>query len=86
MTVVSSKQFATNQKKFYNLALNEDIAIKRGRKIFYLTYSNNVVDDDASDLALAMERRRNSEFVSGEEFSNYMKQVINEKRSSQKGI
>jgi len=54
MTVVNSKQFATNQKKFYNLALNERIAIKRGKNLFYLTCAANEEDDETSDLADAM--------------------------------
>ena len=54
MTVVSSKEFAINQKKFYNLALSEQIAIKRGKNLFYLTCAALGDDDDASDLADAM--------------------------------
>jgi len=38
MTVVSSKEFATNQPKYYNLAINEDVIIKRGSKMFHLLY------------------------------------------------
>jgi len=39
MTVVSSKEFATNQKKYYDLAVNEDIIIKRGKNVFHLIYA-----------------------------------------------
>jgi hypothetical protein len=38
MTVVSSKEFATNQPKYYNLAVNEDVVIRRGGKMFHLIY------------------------------------------------
>ena len=38
MTVVSSKEFATNQSKYFDLAVKEDVRIKRGRNIFYLRY------------------------------------------------
>ena len=37
MTVISSKEFASRPKKYYNLALNEQVVIKRGKNEFYLT-------------------------------------------------
>ena len=37
MTVVSSKEFAINQDKYYDMAVNEDIAIQRGNNLFHLT-------------------------------------------------
>ena len=39
MTIVSSKEFVNNQKRYFDLALNEDIAIKRGKNMFHLTYT-----------------------------------------------
>jgi predicted transcriptional regulator len=39
MTVVSSKEFSTNQKKYYNLAVKEKIFIKRGKNLFHLKYA-----------------------------------------------
>ena len=54
MTVVNSKEFATNQQKFYNLALKERVAIKRGKNLFYLTCAAFEDDDEAFDLADAM--------------------------------
>jgi len=40
MTVVSSKEFATKPTKYYNLAVNEKVAIKRGEKMFHLICTN----------------------------------------------
>ena len=40
MTVVSNKEFVSNDDKYLDLALNEQIAIKRGANIFYLIYHN----------------------------------------------
>jgi hypothetical protein len=41
MTVISSKEFAANQQKYFNLALKEeDVCIKRGQNRFHLTYQN----------------------------------------------
>jgi len=44
MTVISSKEFATNQTKYYNLAQNEQVGIKRGKFVFYLTREPIFVD------------------------------------------
>jgi len=43
MTVVSSKEFATNQDKYFDLALDEDVCIQRGDNLFHLIYKH--VDD-----------------------------------------
>jgi len=40
MTVVSSKEFVSNQKKYFDLAVNEDVCIKRGKNMYYLTYQS----------------------------------------------
>ena len=40
MTVVSSKEFATNQKKYYNKAVSENVFIKRGKNMFHLICTN----------------------------------------------
>jgi len=54
MTVVNTKEFNTNQAKFYNLAINERVAIKRGKNLFYLTCASISDDDETSDLADAI--------------------------------
>ena len=41
MTVVNSKEFAMNQSKYYNLAVNDDVFIKRGKNMFHLMCANN---------------------------------------------
>jgi len=38
MTVVSSKEFATKPARYYNLAVNEPVVIKRGNNMFHLMY------------------------------------------------
>ncbi len=38
MMVVSSKEFATHQKKYYSMAMNSEVCIKRGRTMFHLMY------------------------------------------------
>ena len=51
MTVVSSKEFVTNQKRYFDLAVNDELFIKRGKNVFHLictTVSDNL--NDADDL------------------------------------
>ena len=40
MTVVSSKEFIANQKKYFDLAVNEEVFIKRGNNMFHLICTN----------------------------------------------
>ena len=53
MTVVSSKEFVDNQKKYFELAVNEELFIKRGKNVFHLmctTVGDNMNDaDDSND-------------------------------------
>ena len=54
MTIVSSKEFVSNQKRYFDLAVNEELFIKRGKNVFHLictTVNNNIngVDEDDSD-------------------------------------
>ena len=46
MTVVSSKEFATNQDKYFDLALDEDVCIQRGDNLFHLIYKH---EDDMNN-------------------------------------
>ena len=70
MTVVSSKEFMVNQKKYFDMAIMEKIGIKNGENMFYLTHSlvdktntNKQVylepDDDLRN-AITMEELRES--------------------------
>ena len=38
MTVVSSKEFVTNQEKYFDIAKNEKVCIRRGGGMFLLIY------------------------------------------------
>ena len=48
MTIVSSKEFATRPARYYHLALNEQVIIKRGKNMFHLTCVNgcNTIEYD----------------------------------------
>ena len=61
MTVVSTKEFRTNQKKYFDLAVNGNVCIKRGENMFYLScapiepqYPVQPVCEDNSDLDIAI--------------------------------
>ena len=82
MTTVTTKEFNTNQRKYFNLAVNEQVCIKRGKSKFFLMHDN---DDDAELLALA-ESRMNDEFTSGEEYKKFLNNLINETYSSKKSL
>ena len=43
MTVVSTKEFNTNQDMYFDMALNEQVFIQKGDNMFFLLYKN--VDD-----------------------------------------
>ena len=76
MTVISSKEFVTSQKKYFDMALYEQVCIKRGKNRFLLVHSSasDDDDDDAELLALA-ESRMDDEFMSGEAFRDYLKSL-----------
>jgi len=40
MTIVSSKEFISNQDKYFDLALNEQVFIQKGENMFVVTCSN----------------------------------------------
>ena len=49
MTVVSSKEFVSNQERYFDMAINEDVCIKREQNMFYLIYrSSDKIGDVAS--------------------------------------
>ena len=41
MTVVSSKEFVSNDDKYFEMAVNEELCIKRGNNLFYLIYKSS---------------------------------------------
>ena len=48
MTVVSSKEFVSNQKRYFDLAVNEELFIKRGKNVFHLICTS--VNDNINDV------------------------------------
>ena len=52
MTLVSSKEFATKPAKYYNLAQNEQVFIRRGKNMFHLTCTNGYQTNNGYDEVL----------------------------------
>ena len=46
MTVVSSKEFAINQKKYFELALNENVFVQKDEDLFVFTRTNEHKEPD----------------------------------------
>jgi hypothetical protein len=50
MTVVSSKEFVSNQKRYFDLAVNEKLLIKRGKNVFHLICTNVDTNEEQAYL------------------------------------
>jgi hypothetical protein len=48
MTVVSSKEFTTHQRKYFGMAMDSGVCIKRGRNMFRLMHEPTVDDRESS--------------------------------------
>ena len=46
MPVISSKEFATNQKKYFDMAISKDVFIRRGKNKFVVSNANANDDDE----------------------------------------
>ena len=46
MAVISSKEFATNQNKFFDMAMNERVFVQRGDNMFLFTHTNEHEEPD----------------------------------------
>jgi predicted transcriptional regulator len=74
MTIVSSKEFISNEAKYFELALNERVFIRKGNNMFIVTTVNGDDDDDEL-LALAKSRKENgSDFTEVDDFINFLNQ------------
>jgi len=49
MTIVSSKLFSTNPIHYLNLAINEDVTVKRGKRLFQITSKLQFENPSPSD-------------------------------------
>ena len=71
MTVVSNKEFATNQDKYLELALKEQVVIRMGNHTLFITNADEDESEyDYEDLIDA-KACANDETISGAEFIRY---------------
>jgi hypothetical protein len=61
MTVVSTKEFNTDQEKYFDMAVNGNVCIQRGENMFYLSfapvkeqYSEQIILEPDDDLRRAI--------------------------------
>ena len=40
MTIVNSKEFVSNEDKYFDLAMEEQVLVKKGDNMFFLVYKN----------------------------------------------
>jgi len=80
MTVVSSKEFATKPTKYYNLAQNEKVVIKRGKNIFHLICTNGHHTNEYDEVLEPDEDLRSA--ISGDELKKKMRDAIHNYFSS----
>ena len=74
MTVVSSKEFVNNQKRYFDLAKNEQIGIKRGNNIFHLKYAHCEIQYPEQEVLAPDDDLRNG--ITKEEFKERARRVV----------
>jgi hypothetical protein len=88
MTTVNSKEFASNQKRYFDMAVKEQVCIRRGKNMFRLIYApvDDDYDDDYEDskedhaelLALAKSRMADGDYTSLDEYMTFLDTLIAE--------
>ena len=73
MTVVSTREFNTHQEKYFDLAINEQVYIKRGSNMFMVSRASEPEiaykePDDDLRRAITMEELRDRIFEDLEKF------------------
>jgi len=71
MTTISSKEFAAHQDRYFDMAINDDVRIRRKRNVFRLVYEPLAEEqavlepDDDLRRAITMDELRDSalEFI-----------------------
>ena len=77
MPVISSKEFATNQKKYFDMAISKDVFIRRGKNKFVVSNANVNDYDEVLEPDDDFHRA-----LSADEFREQLIQIL-EKRDKQ---
>jgi predicted transcriptional regulator len=73
MTLVNTKEFVSNQKKYFDMAINEQVFIKRGKNTFIITCADKG-EDEIGELKLAKERKESGgEYTNTSDFIKYLR-------------
>ena len=46
MTVISSKEFISNQERYFDIAIDEDVYVKNGENMFMVSIANQQEEPD----------------------------------------
>ena len=77
MTVINSNEFITNQQKYFDMAENEDICIKRGNSIFHLIHTT-ISDKSLKERVYYEPDEDFYKSISTEEFRKRLIEVVEE--------
>jgi len=73
MTVVSTKEFNSDQEKYFDMALDEQVCIKRGDYMYHIICSTIAANEEQAILEPDDDLRR---AVSAEEFRERLIEVL----------
>ena len=80
MTVVSTKEFNTNQDKYFDLALEEQVYVQNGNNTFLLIYKNiddmNIYNDVSAYEEILEPDEDFYSAISGEEFKKRALEIV----------
>ena len=74
MTVVSTKEFNANQNKYFDMAVNEQVFVKRGNYMFLVSIVNNVNPNEYDEVLEPDDDFRKA--LSAEEFREKLTVVL----------
>ena len=74
MTVVNSKEFITNEDKYFDLAMNEQVFVQRGDNMFLVSIANVVAPNDYDEILDPDEDFHSA--ISGDEFKKRAIEIV----------
>jgi len=75
MTVITTQEFVANQNKYFNMAINQDVCIKRDEGMFHIRY-NPVTETNGKKQKY---KQPDADFymaLSGEEFKKRALEIV----------
>ncbi|MDR0941212.1 MAG: hypothetical protein LBM68_03180 [Bacteroidales bacterium] len=56
MTIVSTKEFNSNQEKYFDMAINEQVFVQRGNYVFIVSRVNAPDDDFGKEITVPLDK------------------------------